>query len=328
MREKTYTIPAAAENFIRAVLTRERAVVCDIIRTGPRFFVADVLYRNKRALFKACIHPQSEDLWTNMKFGKEVLFLQYLRDSGHPRVRHFAPHIYAGAAGTRAWYIREYISGVQYNIRGGNIRFRDSFFTKKHRKDIVASFRDLQSIRASQLPRAFARRLARYDTTEHEERLLAPYWGRIAHFLGDRNAKGVLPRILAQRSHIYDHAPGVLAHQEPYASHFIRKEKKLRLIDWENINWTNPVHDFAKLWMRASKHSRWQEDLHKDARRVTAPLLGERFDAVWETSLLIKGLFNILSFPYYKDRADFISLHAISQRIVKNQLRAWRKSHE
>ncbi|MFA6511778.1 MAG: phosphotransferase [Patescibacteria group bacterium] len=324
MKERKYPVPASAQKLIDRIVARENLTIIQVFRTGPRFYVAEVLYNKKRALLKVCIHTKSDDYWTNLKFGKEVLFLQYLKKSKHPGSRSLAPHIYAGGTGSRSWYIREYITGTQYNIRQGNIRFRDTFFTTKNRKDIVASFQDLQSIRSSHLPQTFRKLLGRYDTIEQEEKLLAPYWARIAGFIHDPKAKRDLPRMLAEQSVVYDHTPSVLSHQEPYASHFIRTGNKLRLIDWENINWTNPVHDLSKLWMRAAKHPRWQEAIKKDAQRITKPLLGDHFDAVWETSLLIKSLFNVVSFPYYKDQADFRPLHAVSQRMIKERLHVWR----
>jgi hypothetical protein len=326
MKKSRGHIPKAGKAFIDRLIAKHGLMVIRTIQHGPRFFVAEVQYGRKRALFKVCIHPKSKDRWTNRKFGKEILFLKFLGTNGHRRARTLAPRIYEGGVDSRAWYIREYINGQFYNINGGNIRFRDAFFTTAHLTAIVVSFSDLQSITKIELPADFRKRLARYDTINHSWKLLSPYWGRIARFLGDQKAKDDLPKLLLERQAAFDRTPAVLAHQEPYASHFVQTGGKLRLIDWENINWTNPVHDYTNLWMRASAHPAWQKKLRARAQRTTAPLLGTDFNFVWNTSMLIKAVFNVLSFPYYTNKEDFRALATLSKKLLRTELAVFRAS--
>lgn len=326
MKKEEVTAHRRAHRFINQLIAEYGLKVTNVFEDGPRFFVALVRYKRKRALLKVCFHPKSRDPWTNRKFGKEILFLQYLAQSRHAKARALAPHLYVGGVGPRAWYIREYLDGMFYNINGGNIRYRDAFFTKPNLEAIVASFKDLQSIRSGDLPADFRKLLRRYDTISYLWKLLNPYWGRIGSSLNDRGAKGDLPKILLSRKKIFDASPAVLTHQEPYASHFVRKSGRLRLIDWENISWSNPVHDYTNLWMRSQKHPAWQAALKEKVRNTTRPLLKDTFEDIWETSILIKALFNVSHFPYYAEKADFLHLERLSRRILKSKLREWRKS--
>lgn len=321
-------LPRTTAAFIDQRVAAEGMVIKKILRVGKRFFVADVRFQGKRALFKTCVYPKSSDPWTNKKFGREILFLQFLAGSRHHAARAFAPRIYRGSTQTRAWYVREYINGTVYNINGGNIRFRPSFFTRANALAILRGFRDLQGIKKGELPKTLRSRLKRHDQMKTIRALLDPNWKHIARYLHDTRATRDLPAILDSRQRIFDHTPAVLTHQEPYASHFIKNSGTLRLIDWENIAWANPVHDFTNLWMRSSDHPSWQNMLKRAAQRDTRRALDAHFEDVWETSIFIKALFNVLSFPSYPKKTDFRSLHALSQHIVREELRLWRTTHQ
>jgi len=314
-----------ARKQLEGFLTRCKAKLIAIERNGPRYLVARVLWRGKTCLLKFCLYPRSVDRMTNDKFSREVLFLKFLKSQNTRRIYNLAPHLYDGGAGTRAWYLREYLNGETFTVNNGNIRFKKSFFTEKHLKEIIADFSALQRIRPLDLPKILRKEMSRSDSIAAAWQYITPQWKNIARLIKDPSAARDLPRMLRARQYVFDHAPYALSHQEPYATHFIKAQGKLRMIDWENINWSSPLYDYSSLWMRASEHPAWQKKLHAVVSRRLNRTFRGHFQDVWETDLLIKALFNAVNAPTYPNQADFRALKVLSHHIIREQLATWRK---
>lgn len=316
---------ASWDTFRRALFASLHLRLIRIDRRGPRFFVAVVRWRGRLAIFKSAVNPRSVDYWSNVKFGREVEFLTFIQSSPYRQLRRLAPRVYASSVTGRAWYLREYITGQMFNVRGGNIRFRPVFFRPGRLGQITRALAGLQAVRPADLPPRLNRRLRRYDTVARALRVLRPNWPHISRALGDRAAATDLPRILATARRVYDRSPSVLAHHEPYACHFIATGRDLRLIDWENIAWANPLHDYIILWLRGVGHPQWQRRLRAAAERQLRPGLGKKFAVIWDTDLLLQAIFVVWSAPTYPDRADMRRLAAAARAIVQQRLTAYRR---
>jgi hypothetical protein len=205
----------------------------------------------------------------------------------------------------------------------GNIRFRESFFTEKNLRAILRGFHELQSIPTSHLPKKLQRQLHRYDTVEQWFGFLAPFWEKINELLHDQHASQDLIAWLKNRQAVFDSLPTALAHHEPYAPHFLRYNNHLRLIDWENINIASPVTDATILWMRASRHPKWQAALHR-RWKAKWKRLGKDFDTAWETDLVVRSIYTMLSSKTYEDQADIRELARVAKSVLKKTLSTYR----
>lgn len=313
-------LPKATQAALADLFHQYRLHVIEVTRRGPRFVVAVVRYKGQRAVFKMCVFPSSVDTWSGKKFSREVRFLQYLHASKHPLARRMAPGIYAGNTVGRAWYLREYIPGKAFDL-GGPIRFRSSFFQTKYLRHILRGFADLQFIEPHHVPDDLRRSFKRDDTVRQAMRFLKPFWGDFERAIGIPGSAPVLQRWLKQRQKVFDALPSALAHHEPYAPHFIWSNGRLRLIDWENINIANPVADGVVLWMRGGDHPRWQAELRRGWRRHWSSL-GSRFDLAWETDLVIRSIFTLLSARTYTDKRDMAGLARVAKQSLLAVLRS------
>ena len=301
------------------VIQKNHLTIHRVTRRGPRFLVAEVDYAGHPAIWKMCVQSNAVDQWSGKKFAREIRFLDFLRTGTHRTARDFAPRILASAVGARPWYIREHITGHDYSYTG-NIRFRPTFFTPDRLRAILKNFHDLQSITPAELPKPFRSSLHRYDTIDHWLSFLQPFWGNIGATLNDPAAGNILQAWLIARRPVYARLPVALAHQEPYAPHFFQVAGHLRLIDWENINWANPASDGTILWMRADGHPSWQASLYRGWKKNWAHL-GDGFDMAWETDLLVRSVYTLLSAKTYPDQADIRPLARVATRVIQQVLK-------
>ncbi|MFC1688004.1 phosphotransferase [Patescibacteria group bacterium] len=307
----------AAREYINTIIKQEGLTVQKVLRNGPRYYVAIVSKNGIKALLKSCLFTSSVDFLTNEKFSREILFLRFLQKSKHTMVRNVAPHIYASGLTPRAWYLREYISGQTQNIRGGNVRFNSSFYTGRRLSWIVKLFSALQSIKKSELPSDFKKLLYPPDFTKQLYKFMTPHWKRIEKTLGWSGISKTIQPYFRQRTNLYNTAPRVMVHQEPYGVHFIKQGGKMRLIDWENIGWGNPLHDYVVLWMRASQHPKWQKQFRaavKKQVRLTS------FDDLWKMEVIIQSVFNVVSWHFYSPKKDIVALVKFSKQNINHIL--------
>lgn len=307
-----------AEEAIAQIVSTYRLRITKTIRRGPRYYVAEVMRNKRKALFKICLYRKDVDGLTNEKFGREVLFLDYLQTSRRRLVRRTAPGVFALGTDPRAWYIREFITGKTQNISGGSIRFRPSFFSSANLRWLTRFFTELQDIRSSELPSGFRRLLHAPDFASQLLVFMQPHWSRIEKILGIPGARKSIRVYFLRNQHLYNSAPRCLVHQEPYADHLIKQGKTWRLIDWENIGWGNPVHDAMVIWMRASQHPSWQATFKKGMQRRLRP---PTFDALWEMEMAIQAVFNVISWKFVSKKADMRHLFHFSKHIVREIIR-------
>lgn len=309
----------AARHIIRETITYEDFSVTKKIKFGPRYYVAEGKKNNRRSVFKICLFPDSVDHLTNEKFSREIIFLNFVQHSRFRQLRAAAPRVVSSALKPRAWYIREYLFGQTQNISGGNIRFKASFFTTPNLRWLLALFSDIQKIKKSDLSPFFKTFLYPPDFTKHLWYFIKPHWQRIESYMRWPGLARLIKREFKERAMTYNHAPNVLAHQEPYAPHFLKQPNgTFRMIDWENIGWSTPTHDTVTVWMRAHEHPAWQEQLYRRTKRRWHHY--KKFDELWTTEVLIQSVFNIISYHFYDDKHDLESLVQFSDKKIKEIL--------
>lgn len=308
----------ASRRFIKNLIISKRLSIKRIIKNGPRYFVAEITYKKKRALFKVCLYTPSTDFLTNEKFSREILFLRFISQSSHTAIRRAVPALYASGVAPRAWYIREYIQGKPQNVEGGNVTIKKSFFTYKNVDWLISVFASLQEVTPRELSPAFKRLLYQPEFKSQILKFINPHWKRVNRVLKVPRASHVLRRYFLNHIGVYNRSPRVLVHQEPYGVHFIKQKNSIRTIDWENISWGNSAHDMAVVWMRASKHPRWQEILHQRTAKKSAY---DNFQQLWELEIIMQSVFNIIGWHFYPKKADMAALFSFSKKQVNQFLK-------
>jgi len=309
---------AAVQHIINDIISWENFKVGKKIKFGPRYYITHGKINKQSAIFKICLYADSIDHLTNEKFSREILFLNFIQYSRFKKVETAAPSLFAFGLKPRAWYIRELINGNTQNIANGNVRFIKTFFNQANLDWTVKLLFDLQHISAKDLPNNFKKFLYPPDFTKHLWRFISPHWQRIEKYMKWPGVSKLIKKEFNKYTPIYNKAPRVLAHQEPYACHFIKTKQGLRLIDWENIGWANPNHDAVVLWMRAYKHPEWQKKLYYKFKRHYSYY--KKFDDLWTIEVLIQAVFNVISYHFYNNKRDIIDMVKFSDKKIREIL--------
>ncbi|MFA5134953.1 MAG: phosphotransferase [Patescibacteria group bacterium] len=299
-----------ARRVIRELHRGERFIPIKKIKFGSRYYIAVGKKDGQQALFKTSIYPRSCDHLTNQKFAREILFLRYINSSPHKLLRQSAPLILSSEIGPRAWYIREYVGGKPQNINGGNIRFVPSFFTEDRQRWLLNLLRELHSIREKDLPSNFKRLLYAPQTLNYLWQFIGPNLPLVESFIRWPNAGLLIRREFKRYGPVYRTTRRVLAHQELYAPHMLEAGGRPKIIDWENVGWASIMKDVVTVWMRASRHSAWQRSLHSKFKRQYRGF--KNFDELWNATVFVQAVFNVIGFNYYPDKRDFRELARFS----------------
>jgi hypothetical protein len=309
-----------AQVAISNILIKEGYRIIEEIKYGPRFLIAEVAKGNKMAMLKICLFTKSLDKRTNDKFSREILFLKFVGNSKYSALKKSVPKVHASGLSPRAWYIREYYTGDTQNIEGGDIRFKKAFFNEKNLVWLVEFFSTLQKIKDKELPpelRKYLLRAANFNKQIWE--FIKPHFELIEGYLRMPGVSKKFGKIVKDYIPSYNQATRVLSHQEPYSSHFIKNNGQFTLIDWENVNWANPVHDMVILWMRAYDHPAWQKKFYQNFKKHYRNY--KDFDKLWEMETFIQSCFNIISYYFHYDTKDLKGLAKFSEQKIKEILK-------
>jgi len=307
-----------ARHTISDILKEEGFKITKRIKFGPRFFVAQGIKNGKISLFKICLFTHSVDHDTNDNFSREISFLNFVGNSNLSFLKKSTPQVSAHGLEPRSWYVREYLKGKAQNIKGGNVRFKKSFFNQKNLNWIIKFFTSLQSIKRKRLPVDFQRLLYPPDFNKHLWIFIKLHLNKLdQYFKSPGITKPIISRFKKYIS-LYNKSPQVLSHKEPYSCHFLKKENRFLLIDWENINWANPAHDPVVIWMRAYEHQKWQNTLYQRFRNRYQDQ--KNFDLMWTMEVFIQSFFNVISYQFYHDQKDLEGLTKFSDKKTKEIL--------
>lgn len=300
-----------ARRIIKKLLQKQNFRITKKIKFGTRYFIAQGVQDGKKALFKSCIYPPSYDHLTNEKFSREVLFLNFIQTSNYKQLKKAAPHIFASDTAVRTWYIREFISGAVQNVSGGNVRFKNSFFTAKTLQWILDTFFELHSIQNRSLPSDFKKLLYAPQTLTYLWRFIGPQMDKIESYCNWKGCGKLIKAAFNRYEPLYRNASRVIAHQEPYAPHILNVNGQFKLIDWENIGWASITKDFSTIWMRSSQHPAWQRQLYKHLKQHYRSY--SQFNRLWTITILLQSIFNVIGYFFYPTKRDFITLARFSR---------------
>lgn len=309
------------KELVKCVLESHHLKLKRVTKNGPRYFIVECTKNSKKYVFKTCLYAKSFDPSTNSKFIREVLLLKYITGSKKKFLRQAIPEIYKYNTRKRIWSIREYIDGTWQNSATGIVKFKPSFFTLATIKWIIAFIREFQKINPQKIPGELSKVITRYYPLARIIYYINRNKTGIIKVIGQKEYRTIIGHLKSNRN-IYNQARLVLAHNEPYASHFIKKkEGDFTLIDWENFGLSNSVHDLAIIWMRASSNPAWQSRLLLEARKNWPR--PNSYNSLLKIELLIQSLCNVSEINYIKNKKDFFQLSSFStlclQRFLKGE---------
>lgn len=309
-----------AQDAISAILSEKEFRITKELKYGRRFLIAKVAKGSGKAIFKICLFTNSLDRRTNGKFAREILFLQFIGASRHTVLKKSVPPVYHSGLDPRSWYIREYLTGDTQNVDGGDIRFKPSFFNEKNLNWLIKFFTTLQGIKNRELPPKLRSYLLRsVNFNKQIWTFIKPHFELIEGYLRMPGVSKRFGKIVKEYIPAYNQATRVLSHQEPYSSHFIKSNGRITLIDWENVNWANPVHDMVILWMRAYDHPAWQKKFYLKFKKHYQRY--RDFDRLWKLETFTQSCFNIISYYFHYDTKDLKGLAQFSSQKIKEILK-------
>ncbi len=322
MIHKRYTLSPErkerAQNVIDQAITEHHITITNTLEFGPRFFVAQCTYRGHPALFKLCLFPRPVDFRTYDQFRNETRFLRFIKKLDKTALSRSIPTLYAAKLEAHPWHVRELVQGSLQNKPRNIIRFKQSFFTYASARWACSFFHRLHAIPNNTVPKSLNRDLHTPHFTNQLWQYLDPHW---RHIVKVARIKKLRQRLMEQKGYfalLYNKAPRVLGHQEPYAANIIKRKGQYVLIDWENIDWTNPTRDLTILWMRGYEHPRWQSYLKTNTLNNSAHAHAQ---ALWDLEVLMQSLFNIAGYRYFPNKKDMAGLRNFSIKMVQTLAR-------
>lgn len=307
----------AAREQIKKILSSHNLKIEKVTRQWPRFFVAICAKNNKRYVFKTCLFARSIDRDTNIKFLREIMFLNWLSKTKLHFLRAATTKIHCFGLSPRAWYIRDYIQNQSQNIKSGNARFKSTFFTDKTINWLIDFRQQMQKIKLTDLPPSLTK-LFYSPSLVKIIFFINLNKNLIAKVIGRKEYQSLIA-FLKSNQRVYNSAPCYLSHNELYASHFFKKKGGgFIVIDWENLCPTNPVRDLAAVWMRAYAHREWQEKFLNQWRKTWSKPTA--FDKLFALEIILQSLGNISEINFVKNQADFAPLANFSRHCVKRFL--------
>lgn len=298
------------KELVKFVTGSHRLKLKRVIKNGPRYFILECAKNSKKYVFKTCLYTKSFDPSTNSKFIREVLLLKYITESKRKFLRQAIPEIYDYNTRKRIWCIRKYINGPLQNSANGIVEFKPSFFTSATLKWIIAFIREFQKINPRKIPDALFKVTTKYCPLLRTINFINKNKAKITKVIGQKEYCAIIGHLKSKRN-VYNQAKLVLAHNEPYATHFIKKKGgEFTLIDWENFGLSNSVHDLAIIWMRASSNPRWQSKLLLEARKNWPR--PNSYNSLLKIELLIQSLCNVSEINYIKNKKNFFQLSSFS----------------
>jgi len=296
---------------INQVLQRQKLQIIKFLRMGPRFLIALCLKNKKRVYIKINLysrHKNHDCRVCNEHLAREITFLQLVnRQNKFKHLKQGVPLIYAAdIKSDRTWFVKEYTEGTFQNINDSNFLFKNSFFNQTNLNWVVKFFDELHAF-SLDLPAKTKKTFHYHDMADYL-RLINKK--EIATILKSQAKVDKIYQFLNKRENLFNKNQLVLTHFEPYAAHFIKNQASFKVIDWENIGWSNVAHDLGVIWLRAYEHPIWQKKLVEKVYQ-TSPL-AKNWPELFKVELLIQIMANL---PYLLGTTD-PDEKKVSQKII------------
>lgn len=272
---------------VNSLIVKEKLNIEKIISLNYRFFIATLTKNNSqtRKLFKIVLFEDDLD-----DIERESLFLKFAQQQ--KSLKKYIPTIFDYGGTNYKWYLREYLNGQIQNINHSDFLFKPNFLNKKNTDQLVELFQDLHQA-SEKVPCKLKKLLSQHNMREEMN------WLERAIKRGDLPiSPRRIKKFLRKRKKQFDAAPPVLTHCEPYAPHFIKVKNEIKLIDWENVKFSNPLHDLSRIWCRIFDNSELRKYLFNKMQN-NFPI--ENFENIFMAEILMQSIHNLGYFAHTKN---------------------------
>ncbi len=275
------------QKLFQPVFERLNFKASKVFREGPRFYVIGGKYGGEKVIFKADLEASTKRLpKARLRLRREGIFLR------HVRLEH-VPLFYArGVEEEIFWLLEEWVPGKSQEMGESTLLIRDSFFTEQNLKYSLEFLNELH--RLSERPRPeFEKHFSRYTLADYV------YLMRIDRpsLLGRQLATKV-DTFVKRQHRLFNETQTVVTHHELYGPHIFVNDGEMNVIDWENVGWGNPAHDFVELWVRSFTHPRFQSKLFQRFRASQKDK--DVFDRLFRLEVILQGIGNLNHFKLTK----------------------------
>jgi aminoglycoside phosphotransferase (APT) family kinase protein len=256
-------------------------------RTGPRFYVIGGDYKGKKAVFKADLEASAKTLpKARLRLRREGIFLK------HVRLEHVPEFYTRGVEDEIFWILEEWVPGESQEQGESTFLIKDSFFTKENLQYSLEFFEELHRLSKVRQPQ-FEKHFNRYTLSDYM------FLMRIdrAATLGKKLASEA-DRFLVKCHRLFGRSQTVITHHELYGPHIFVNSKEFHVIDWENVGWGNPAHDFVQLWIRSFNHPDFREELFRRFLKLQDER--DEFLKLFRLELILQGIGNLNYFKLAK----------------------------
>lgn len=254
-----------------------------IFREGPRFYVIGGEYKEEKTIFKADLKAAEKHLpKARLRLRREGIFLR------HIRLKHI-PKFYArGVEGEIFWLLEEWVPGESQELGESSFLIRDSFFTDQNLKFSIEFLTELHRLSEKPQPQ-FKQHFSRYTLADYT------YLMRIDRDSILGKSLSVKADVFLKRQHrLFNENQTVITHHELYGPHIFVNKEEMNVIDWENVGWGNPAHDFVELWIRSFAHRDFQREFFE--RFQASQKDKEVFDQLFRIEAILQGIGNMNHF--------------------------------
>ncbi len=281
-----------------------------VFRQGPRVYVVGGCWGEARedAVFKTAFRGGAS--LTSQHLRREAFFLKSAPSYLAPLV----PSLFdfGREKDGRFWYLVEWVKPGKIQVLGeSDFVMANNFFTQSNLNWCLKILAALRCLSGEVSPQ-FAREISRTFYKLSDYRVLMEPQGR--KFF-DRKTLAKVKNFLDAADPVYNRANrAAVTHHEFYGSQILTHGRTVKLVDWENIGWGNPLRDFTSMWVRAYEHSAWQKKFLDNFKRA---LFLERTTAFG--GVLPEAGFEIL-FGVEKILQNFGNLTHFSQAALPEEL--------
>lgn len=286
--------------------------VTKTFREGPRFYVIGGVYhppgvdKGEKAIFKADLEAEAKRLpKARLRLRREAIFLRHAKFKYAPRFYSRGTHVKSDVTSDHVasrgifWLLEEWVPGKSQESGESAFLIRNSFFTEQNLKHSLNFLKELHRLTQISKPggfgkprglvEVFEKHLNRYNLADYV------YLMRIDRpiILGKRLAAKV-DAFVNGCHRLFNRNQTVITHHELYGPHIFISKDSFKLIDWENVGWGNPAHDFVELWMRSFAHQDFQREFYE---RFRASQEEKRiFDELFRLEVILQGIGNLSFF--------------------------------
>lgn len=299
------------------VFDKSNFTLTKTFREGPRFYVVGGDYRGEKAIFKADIEAGPRRLpKARLRLQREAIFLEGVNLKHAPKfyakgihhVKSFPNSLRNSQDAHRKqinvagegffWILEEWVLGESQELGESTFLIRDSFFTKQNLKYSLEFLTELR--RLSEVPQPeFEKHFSRYTLADYENLI----WVDRDHILGEALSVKV-GNFIKKRHSLFNKNQTTITHHEICGPHIFVSAKgrsasggnggQMKVIDWENVGWGNPAHDFVELWVRSFAHQDFQTELFE--RFWASQKDKEVFDQLFRLEVILQGIGNLNHF--------------------------------